>query len=100
MRMIIWYQHWLVVQRGHVYSEAVAAGDITRSECRACSPSRVGRRRGGAGRRDDLWSWLYLLVEMVTGTLPWRSEAGGPRDAVRDKELAVRPVWPRTSRRC
>lgn len=63
-------------------------------------PFQSGAAAGWAGRRDDLWSWLYLLVEMVTGTLPWRSEAGGPRDAVRDKELAVRPVWPRTSRRC
>jgi len=42
------------------------------------------------GRRDDLWSWLYVVVEMVTGTLPWRSDVGGQRDAVRDKELAVR----------
>lgn len=42
------------------------------------------------GRRDDLWSWLYVVVEMVSGTLPWRSEGGVPRDAARDKELAVR----------
>ena len=24
------------------------------------------------GRRDDLWSWLYVLVEMLDGGLCWR----------------------------
>lgn len=23
------------------------------------------------GRRDDLWSLLYLLIELATGGLPW-----------------------------
>lgn len=23
------------------------------------------------GRRDDIWSWLYSVVEMQIGTLPW-----------------------------
>jgi hypothetical protein len=23
------------------------------------------------GRVDDLWGLLYILVEMITGTLPW-----------------------------
>lgn len=36
-----------------------------------------------AGRRDDLWSWLYIMVEMLTGTLPWRSEEGRDREQVR-----------------
>ncbi|KRX57188.1 Protein polybromo-1 [Trichinella sp. T9] len=22
-------------------------------------------------RRDDMWSWMYLLIQMTTGTLPW-----------------------------
>jgi serine/threonine protein kinase len=22
--------------------------------------------------RDDIWSLFYILVEMLTGTLPWR----------------------------
>ena len=25
-----------------------------------------------AGRRDDLWSWLYVLTEMLDGGLRWR----------------------------
>ncbi|KAG7666938.1 putative Ditrans,polycis-undecaprenyl-diphosphate synthase [Nannochloris sp. 'desiccata'] len=28
------------------------------------------------GRRDDLWSWFYVLVEMIEGTLPWRVDRG------------------------
>jgi hypothetical protein len=26
------------------------------------------------GRRDDLWSLLYVLVEFLEGDLPWRSQ--------------------------
>jgi len=49
--------------------------------CVASAPPRLrprGEKRGGllAGRRDDLWSWLYLLVEMLAGGLPWREPGG------------------------
>ncbi|KAL4855181.1 putative serine/threonine-protein kinase [Chlorella vulgaris] len=29
-------------------------------------------------RRDDLWGWLYCLVELLDGTLPWRAERDAP----------------------
>ena len=38
-----------------------------------------------ASRRDDLWSWIYSVSELVVGTLPWRRErgsGGGGRAAV------------------
>jgi hypothetical protein len=37
------------------------------------------------GRRDDLWSWLYIMVEMITGTLPWRSDEGRDREQVHNR---------------
>jgi hypothetical protein len=48
------------------------------------------------GRRDDLWSWLYIMVEMITGTLPWRSDEGRDREQVHHhspvKQQACRDV--------
>uniref|UniRef100_A0A0K0D3U8 Protein kinase domain-containing protein n=1 Tax=Angiostrongylus cantonensis TaxID=6313 RepID=A0A0K0D3U8_ANGCA len=34
--------------------------------------SLTAHRRQDLGRRDDLESWFYMIVEMTRGTLPWR----------------------------
>lgn len=41
----------------------------------------------GAGRRDDLWSWFYMLVELLQGKLLWReNRAPGKRASGSDDE--------------
>ncbi len=42
-----------------------------------------------SGRRDDLWSWLYVLVEMLAGTLPWRRSTADRGATQRTKEECV-----------
>ncbi|KAF6259282.1 kinase-like domain-containing protein [Scenedesmus sp. NREL 46B-D3] len=39
-------------------------------------------------RRDDLWSWLYMLTELLEGWLPWRldKDAGEQHPQDRDKD--------------
>lgn len=34
-------------------------------------------RRGEHGRVDDLWSFLYMLVEFLKGKLRWRDLSSG-----------------------
>ena len=33
------------------------------------------------GRVDDMWSWIFTLIELTVGKLPWDDEAG-PQDIV------------------
>lgn len=39
------------------------------------------------GRRDDLWSVLYILIEMVKGFLPWRKLK--EKDEIRDIKIKM-----------
>ena len=65
-------------------SSAPAGGDgdgsssvvLFRGSTTYASPAAHSGR--DASRRDDLWSWVYTVSELVVGTLPWRrrSERG------------------------
>ncbi|KAJ3371683.1 Tau-tubulin kinase 2 [Allomyces arbusculus] len=61
---------------GHVRDARATAG--FRGTARYASLAAHESRE--LARRDDLWSVLYLLVEALTGSLPWRREKD--RDAV------------------
>ena len=45
-------------------------GKLTGSANYASPGAHEGR---ATGRRDDAWSWLFLVVEQWAGTLPWRA---------------------------
>ncbi|GMR51739.1 hypothetical protein PMAYCL1PPCAC_21934, partial [Pristionchus mayeri] len=34
------------------------------------------------GRRDDIESWFYLVIEVTTGSLPWKGITGEERSTV------------------
>lgn len=55
-------------ERGEVVSERIGAGFRGSSTY----ASVHAQQEKDQGRRDDLWSWLYMIVELLTGTLPWR----------------------------
>jgi len=37
--------------------------------------SLQAHRREELGRRDDLWSWFYLVLDFIRGELPWAYDA-------------------------
>lgn len=42
------------------------------------------------GRRDDLWSFFYCLVEFVSGALPWRKEKEKNKVGEMKREIGVK----------
>lgn len=53
---------------GTVMPERVAQG-FRGSTVYASAAAHAGK---DVGRKDDLWSWVYVLAELVDGSLPWR----------------------------
>lgn len=46
--------------------------------------------RKDQGRRDDLWGFLYVVIELYTGTLPWAHLRGIQNlDKIRDIKLTL-----------
>ena len=43
------------------------------------------------GRRDDLWSWFYILAELVEGGLPWRADREAAAGPGADGQLPSQP---------
>uniref|UniRef100_A0AC35FP63 Protein kinase domain-containing protein n=1 Tax=Panagrolaimus sp. PS1159 TaxID=55785 RepID=A0AC35FP63_9BILA len=41
------------------------------------------------GRRDDCWSWLFMLVELLYGKLPWRDVSSKKICQVKEYALAT-----------
>ncbi|VDK57077.1 unnamed protein product [Cylicostephanus goldi] len=41
--------------------------------------SLIAHKRQDLGRRDDLESWFYMLIEITRGSLPWRLVTGWAR---------------------
>ena len=57
---------------GNVHSEKPGDSENTFLHCGDVLPLWSQQQCARTGRRDDLWSWLYVLVEMLDGGLCWR----------------------------
>lgn len=85
----VWEEGYVRIrrQRNHV---------LMRGTTRFCSPTVHARKE--QGRKDDLWSLVYVLVELHAG-LPWRGitekEVGIMKDKVSDEVLMADcpPEW-------
>ncbi|KAK0399004.1 hypothetical protein QR680_002857 [Steinernema hermaphroditum] len=53
---------------------------------------------GEQGRRDDLWSWMFMLVEFIEGKLPWKNCGGKAAELNREKRRALDTLLDRCPR--
>jgi tau tubulin kinase len=75
---------------------ATGAPFTARENCQFCGTSafasvttHMGRE---LGRRDDLWSWLYCIIELRTGALPWRAEKDKDRMGDMKKGISMQKL--------
>ncbi|TKR70818.1 hypothetical protein L596_022792 [Steinernema carpocapsae] len=55
-------------------------------------------RRVDQGRRDDLWSWLFMFVEFLEGRLPWKDCDGGSKALIEEKRKNMNSLLDRCPR--
>ncbi|KAK0424836.1 hypothetical protein QR680_008880 [Steinernema hermaphroditum] len=63
---------------------------------RYCSMNCADRKE--QGRCDDLWSWMFMLVEFIEGKLPWKNCGGKAAELNREKRRALDTLLDRCPR--
>ncbi|KAF0690568.1 Aste57867_18055 [Aphanomyces stellatus] len=65
------------LSKSHLDAQGVPLVPREKAEFRGTSmyASLQAHRREELGRRDDLWSWMYLVLDFIRGELPWAYDA-------------------------
>ncbi|OQR96788.1 tau-tubulin kinase [Thraustotheca clavata] len=65
------------LSKQHLTPEGAVVSAREKAEFRGTSmyASLRAHRREELGRRDDLWSWFYLVLDFIRGELPWAFDA-------------------------
>uniref|UniRef100_A0A1I8A991 Protein kinase domain-containing protein n=1 Tax=Steinernema glaseri TaxID=37863 RepID=A0A1I8A991_9BILA len=63
---------------------------------RYCSVNCADRKE--QGRCDDLWSWIFMLVEFIEGKLPWKDFGGEVEELNKKKRAALDTLLDRCPR--